>query len=1003
VKFDVTSSDGSGNGFNYEDGTLAPDEVKVRIEAAKRFTDAKGTGDGNELTLPGDDEETFQTTVQRWYADPLLSGRNEEDRTIRTVFTHDHFAPSSIQHHGFYSALLVEPNGSNWYTASGEQMCPETVLKGEPCVGRPGVGSEAIIEIEPETKLHKNHREFAMAIADFGLLYAPRKEDEAEEEPERKGLDNLVASLEAKPIDGVSTSESDRLIKFPAERRDEIREKHGVPVDPPLLPESISKNHHNPYMVNYRNEPLPLRIGDDDPDPDQTCDDRIRNKIVDGVETSLVSLRRGQGHVGDGVVIDPSDEGADQQKQDMSRVFSSAVHGDPCPPTIEGYVGETLQLRMIQGAQEVQHMFEAQGLSWRREIADLDGPRVAAQEIGISEHFEMELPSLNAGRIAREHTDYLYRFSTVDDLWNGAWGLLRAYESADAEDLSCGEDGDCDAIGNRLASVNAIEQTAPNQPVSLPDDYRVTLNATPSSCPADANVRLHVVDAVTVQDVIGKPLLYNPDHSIADWDALAFIPIHTTTFDGRTAADFDIPNQGVAVTFGLDEAADKVDVNVDPATLPIDPLSLVESIKQGRIEHYAALRRAETLEPMVLRARAGECIIVRLRNLLRHRFGPDGEAIEVRSTVDDNDCVSGRDTEGEDPDICAGMGREHLHGEEGYDPRHLPRIVKLNAIQLQASDLVGITPQQVQVDVGESGGIEVGWNDEDGPDAQTALPGETATYVWYAGEMRTEEVRVDDDGHPVLEPKWTPKALGPINLSSLVDPIEHGQQGLIGALIVEEADAVAYDPLTRKKLADLPNGTEAYIDPKVKGKKPFHEFVLLYQDGLNLRWRNPDGAYDYSVEAVPDCLVCDDSYDRGEKGVNYRTEPFWARLGQHPTTDLNSRQFPPEFFLDDWKTIATPGFEVTESDAVTFHVLQPYGRARQRAFMVLGNDYLDLLPHFGSRHSALISVGKAVEAEVSTTEEPRSHEAARGAWLWRDGPAQHFSSGVWGTFQVEAK
>ena len=32
VKFDVTSSDGSGNGFNYEDGTLAPDEVAHRID-----------------------------------------------------------------------------------------------------------------------------------------------------------------------------------------------------------------------------------------------------------------------------------------------------------------------------------------------------------------------------------------------------------------------------------------------------------------------------------------------------------------------------------------------------------------------------------------------------------------------------------------------------------------------------------------------------------------------------------------------------------------------------------------------------------------------------------------------------------------------------------------------------------------------------------------------------------------------------------------------------------
>ena len=30
VKFDVTSSDGGANGFNYEDGTFSPDEVRER-------------------------------------------------------------------------------------------------------------------------------------------------------------------------------------------------------------------------------------------------------------------------------------------------------------------------------------------------------------------------------------------------------------------------------------------------------------------------------------------------------------------------------------------------------------------------------------------------------------------------------------------------------------------------------------------------------------------------------------------------------------------------------------------------------------------------------------------------------------------------------------------------------------------------------------------------------------------------------------------------------------
>ena len=34
VKFDVTSSDGAANGFNYQDGSYGPDEVRNRIARA---------------------------------------------------------------------------------------------------------------------------------------------------------------------------------------------------------------------------------------------------------------------------------------------------------------------------------------------------------------------------------------------------------------------------------------------------------------------------------------------------------------------------------------------------------------------------------------------------------------------------------------------------------------------------------------------------------------------------------------------------------------------------------------------------------------------------------------------------------------------------------------------------------------------------------------------------------------------------------------------------------
>src|SRR5262249_26435471 len=108
VKFDVTSSDGGANGFNYEDGTFSPQEVRDRIAAITKsgglyegFAFAKaGRKPVKAKPIPffggGPDGAWLgaQATIQRWYADPVFdnpnpdSGRKRHDRTLRTVFTH---------------------------------------------------------------------------------------------------------------------------------------------------------------------------------------------------------------------------------------------------------------------------------------------------------------------------------------------------------------------------------------------------------------------------------------------------------------------------------------------------------------------------------------------------------------------------------------------------------------------------------------------------------------------------------------------------------------------------------------------------------------------------------------------------------------------------------------------------------------------------------------------------------------------------------------------------
>ena len=118
VKFDVTSSDGSANGWNYEDGSFSPDEVRERIAAINNGGGLGGVqrhavahpffGSGPNGAWLG-----AQTTVQRWFADDVLNNVGQ-DRTLRTVFTHDHFGPSTHQQVALYAGLVVEPRDSIW-------------------------------------------------------------------------------------------------------------------------------------------------------------------------------------------------------------------------------------------------------------------------------------------------------------------------------------------------------------------------------------------------------------------------------------------------------------------------------------------------------------------------------------------------------------------------------------------------------------------------------------------------------------------------------------------------------------------------------------------------------------------------------------------------------------------------------------------------------------------------------------------------------------------------
>ena len=330
VKFDVTSSDGASNGWNYQQAAFTKDQADFNQQVLNgtepcnpepggcKIQSRPADLDVNRGTTP---ETTGQTIHERWYADTEL----------RTVFTHDHHFPAVDQNRGLFGALLVEPQGMDSRNPkTGEFYQPinnpaNGPVCGSACEGN-AVGT-AMDVIGPGT--NDDFREFGLAIQDFVSLH-------------KAGPD-------------------------------------GEPINPPAAPEHFPDDDPGVMGINYRNAPFQLR------------------------ETK------------NGTPVDPA------------YTFSSWVFGDPKTPLLEAYSNDPVRMRLIQGSQEEQHVFGVQGMRWREEPNNPNSSLVNAEAIGISEAFNFHAPATNCSATSSTEcfADLLYGGNATDDLYLGAWGLMR--------------------------------------------------------------------------------------------------------------------------------------------------------------------------------------------------------------------------------------------------------------------------------------------------------------------------------------------------------------------------------------------------------------------------------------------------------------------------------------------------------------------------------------------------------------------------------------------------
>jgi hypothetical protein len=402
------------------------------------------------------------------------------------------------------------------------------------------------------------------------------------------------------------------------------------------------------------------------------------------------------------------------------------------------------------------------------------------------------------------------------------------------------------------------------------------------------------------------------------------------------------------------------------------------------------------IEPLILRARAGECIQLTLRNALPEK------PFEM----------------------------------DGYNM--LPMIVEgFNANDIAPSSRVGLHPQLLHFDVSRYDGDDVGINASLTGIVQTVPPGGVTTYEWYAGE-----ISVDSAGNITA----TPIEFGATNLISS-DRIEHASKGAIGALIIEPEMATWSEDCLYIGAVPQPGCTRAAAWVTNPGAlsaqdREFRELVLLFQNDINMRM---GGLTDedmknaaYGVESLPSDYpkygeevrnlgAGDDAEDSGQKALNYRTEPLWKRM-QH-AAEMPSEQT--RDLTDWWDVVSngkvgdpavplptaqpgdplTPVFLAKSGYATRFRVLQAGGHARNEVFSVHGHEW-DKEPYVAGstrigRNSFSFFEGARFGHGPTNHFDAVLRNGAGGAFhvggdfLYRDAAGIGFDNGLWGILRVE--
>jgi hypothetical protein len=705
--------------------------------------------------------------------------------------------------------------------------------------------------------------------------------------------------------------------------------------------------------------------------------------------------------------------------------------GDPATPILAAYEGDPLFVRLIQGAQEVQHVFAMTGNKWLKEPDNPRSGHVSAQPLGISEHFEFDI---KVNPQATPRMDSLYLGSSIDQLWDGMWGLVRSYGSMLSEQAPGPVPAPTQPGLARLNSLPGTPVALPAQPLMSDRDVQVCAPENHNQAYLDRLFfDVSAVRACDLTDTCGRPgqrgIAYNQRLNLDDPNAIVFVRNNR------------LPGHAEPRNFSVNERNDQI-------------------LSRLRDEVRTGQRR---IEPLVLRAPAGACMAVMLRNHLPVKL-PDGPVVNgLASTAHFSDNFMSM--------IMDGFNYNQLtmSSSVGLSAPMVARYgllgdganIGINALELKiASDEAAaastpvargrlptplgdaapgpvLTPRRAEVH--PQGNLAPACRDGEADQACTVGP-----MIWYAGDYQLKA-----DGTQ----KNAPMELGVLPLSSFGDVIKHPAHGAIGALVIGPSGTqVCVATNADERAADVATDTSATICKN--GHALYRDFVMVLQDAVDAKI-NGDRVANLKGAEEPD--------DYGIKAVNYRTEPLWGRRGGDPSIEFEERN---EFHYGDVHSskshrndaahtpvpageadtlLATHGFAKASGilrcqagidllsqsarhacdpetplfvaragSEVRLRVVHPGGHTRQQAFTVHGHDW-DRAPwNLGSNslkasHAQAVGDAWTVQGSYNGVGPLMGanllvHAGGRAEvpmdYLWRSQASFVYDGGIWGLMRV---